>query len=819
MPFALELGRPGLAALVLAVAAAALVASRRRPSWRHSPRFLLVLAVALVAGDLRARDPDPPRLRVFVVDRSRSFEGGRAPIQAALDLGARDLDVARDRVAVIAFGATPLVVLEPSPPSQIREGARLALAASIDGTTTDLGAALDLALDVARSEPASGEVVLLTDGRDTAGRARPAAARLAARGIAVHAVAPPASTLVNARIVRIEAPSRVALHETARVTVAVEATVRGRLRTHIACDGAALVGDGSSVDSAEPDVTLRRTFLVKPSRAGVVTVTATVELLDAEDGHREDDADEAAMLVGDRARALLVGESPAWRLVLDSASFEVDAVAPEALHGTLARGLPPSLVVLHEIDAAKVPVRALADHIASGGGLVVAGDRHAFGPGHYSEHPDLEALLPVRSGPPDSRQKPLALELVIDCSGSMEQRFIPAVRAILPRGSELHGSDSVKVVVFNESQRSGSTDPDVLEKERPGGSTNIGAAVVFGLDELATRDGRRLLVLVTDAEDTKLPSYHAAIRAKIDELGPDFEAAFVLIGSENADPLKNLVAAVGKHARYFHVAEAGRGELERLVKGDLVNGSKGERRQGTFKATLGGFLVTSYAPVRPKDLPRAVLTVHDPERELPAALAVANDHVLAIATDLDSGGAAFAGEGRTLLLDLVRSVARRDTSDLALEAERTPGWIRIIARTRRTGLTATTRTDRALFQPVAPGELEARLRAPREAALVSILEGDIPLAGVTVQAESSLELAPPRRDLELLTDLVAPGGSVLPDLGELPRPRRPKETQRALAGPLALAALAFLVLEGGLAVALERLAARRAARRTFETAR
>jgi hypothetical protein len=93
---------------------------------------------------------------------------------------------------------------------------------------------------------------------------------------------------------------------------------------------------------------------------------------------------------------------------------------------------------------------------------------------------------------------------------------------------------------------------------------------------------------------------------------------------------------------------------------------------------------------------------------------------------------------------------------------------------------------------------------------------DLPLAALAVPAERSRELAPPRRDLELLHELAYPtGGSVLPDLGELPRPKA-KETQRALAGPLALAALAFLVLEGAIAVALERLAARRAARRVFE---
>ncbi len=170
------------------------------------------------------------------------------------------------------------------------------------------------------------------------------------------------------------------------------------------------------------------------------------------------------------------------------------------------------------------------------------------------------------------------------------------------------------------------------------------------------------------------------------------------------------------------------------------------------------------------------------------------------------------------MLEPLREVARESARDLEVEARREPGWIHFTARTDRTGLVAACEGERVALRPVAPGELEARLRAPRGPSLVSVLAGETPLGAVSVPAESELELAPPARDPELLEALTRPtGGRVVPELGPLPAPAAPKETaRRALSEDLVLVALAILVLEGVLVVGLERIAARRAARKSFE---
>jgi hypothetical protein len=99
-------------------------------------------------------------------------------------------------------------------------------------------------------------------------------------------------------------------------------------------------------------------------------------------------------------------------------------------------------------------------------------------------------------------------------------------------------------------------------------------------------------------------------------------------------------------------------------------------------------------------------------------------------------------------------------------------------------------------------------------------EGPV-LASTVAGPESALELAPPARDLLLLGELAALTGDdrgVAPELAAEPRPPAgPRGPGWRLASLGALAALALLLAEGGVAVVVERLAARRAAERAFRS--
>jgi hypothetical protein len=870
LPFEVALAHPWVSLVVLA-AGAAFFGRTARPgrgsAARLVPRVLLVLAVALAAGDLRVSDREPPRLRVFVVDRSRSFEPARASVRAAIEEGARDLDPRRDRIAAVVFGALPVLATPtPLPSDATRALADAVLAATVDPLGSDLGAALGLARETARGAGGAGEIVLLSDGRDTGGGAREAASLLAVSGIPLHALAPQAPPVANARVARVVAPGHAAPGELVRVSVHVETTIASAVRVTLQVkEGEATAAGPSHVTvSVEPGAPARPDFLVRMgAKEGLVVVRARVQLLATEDGFPEDDALDAPILVGDRPRCVLVTTAPAepWRELL--AGFDVETVIPARLAGAVldrARGVP-DLVLLDEVPAREIDAEgtaALRDLLAAGSGLLVTGCVHAFGPGDYPGT-ELEALLPVRSGPPGDRGKPLLLELVLDHSASMatlvterESRFVAAVAAAIPSLRELRPGDQVGVVLFSDTPHvfealGPMTDETGLKTrltnlDEPNGGTRIALGLELGLEQLASRPGRRLLVLVTDGEDPKVAEHLDRVRAAAARAaeGGDLQVALIRVGDDpehtGEETLRTLARAIDpreKIARFYPVDEAGK-KLGELIRGELVPSVRSEVRRGVFPVigATGLPSIEAYAPVRPRELTRTLLSVLDPDHEGPAALAVASTggagKAVVLATSVTGGGSALIRDpaGRTALLAIVREAARSERGSLELTCVREPGAILVAATANRelpSNLVVAAGASRQPLLPVAPGRFEARIPCvTRDAVMVRVLEGDIPLAHAVAPGAASLELAAPARDLDLLAELAALSGNprgLLAAIGPLPRPPHPESVARTLAPDLALAGVALLVLEGALLVALERLAARHAGRRAFQGAR
>src|SRR5205823_841908 len=149
------------------------------------------------------------------------------------------------------------------------------------------------------------------------------------------------------------------------------------------------------------------------------------------------EADADTLSQNNAAGALIVVSGPPTVLVVEGekgeASYLVDALKSSGLNVEV--GSPTSApldltplrnyasVVLADVAAnqfAPGQMRALKTYVQNyGGGLVIAGGEHAFGPGSYARTP-LEELSPVRM---DLRGKSVsastALILVIDTSGSM----------------------------------------------------------------------------------------------------------------------------------------------------------------------------------------------------------------------------------------------------------------------------------------------------------------------------------------------------------------------------------------------------------------
>jgi hypothetical protein len=162
-------------------------------------------------------------------------------------------------------------------------------------------------------------------------------------------------------------------------------------------------------------------------------------------------------------------------------------------------------------------LRALRTYVQNyGGGLLVAGGDHAFGPGSYARTP-LEEMLPVRM---DLRGKSVsastALILVIDTSGSMgggpggASKMDLAKEAAISAAELLGEYDQIGIVAFEDQPRwvippTPATDLGVVQaaiaEMQPGGGTEIYPALRQAYEGLAPIDAKvKHIILLTDGE-------------------------------------------------------------------------------------------------------------------------------------------------------------------------------------------------------------------------------------------------------------------------------------------------------------------------------
>ena len=192
-------------------------------------------------------------------------------------------------------------------------------------------------------------------------------------------------------------------------------------------------------------------------------------------------------------------------------------------------GLPDSLAELQNFDLvilANVPAthpKLTQKHFQQlrlyvqelGGGLLLIGGDHAFGPGGYARSA-LEDLLPVWCSFRKEQEKPgLAMVLVLDKSGSMAQgEKLPMVKEAARGAVELLAAkDQIGVVAFDDvaqwvSDLKPCTEKAAvlgsLERIQAGGGTSILPAMEMAyaaLDRLGNEAKYKHVILLSDGED------------------------------------------------------------------------------------------------------------------------------------------------------------------------------------------------------------------------------------------------------------------------------------------------------------------------------
>lgn len=404
------LALPPLAFLVVAVARsgrrAVPVAQHRVAVWlRLVGVTLLVLALAqpiVIMGSSQ-------KSVLFLLDRSASVTGEARAAQEAYVIAALAAAGAEDTAAIAVFGKELRLDTALSSNPAFDE-----VRTVVDSSSTDLAAALNGAAAVLPTE-GSRRIVVLTDGVETTGNARAAAAALADEGVAVDILRLDTGRESDALVTRIDAPVVVREGESVPVEVSVQATAPGPATVVVTTDGQTYE---VPTELAVGVNTVR--FEIPAGATGTLPIKA--EVLAGFDAVPENNVSEVIVeVLGSASVAIVegrIGEGAELARALNAGEMKVATLAaiPSA-----AELLNYDAVVLINVPA---PADAQAADLAAfvedlGRGLLVIGGDSAFGLGDYASSP-LEKILPVSSNPDDLiRRQPVAEVLVIDTSGSM----------------------------------------------------------------------------------------------------------------------------------------------------------------------------------------------------------------------------------------------------------------------------------------------------------------------------------------------------------------------------------------------------------------
>jgi|GEM_PF-6967116 len=443
----MRVAHPQFLLLLIPIAALLYLLARRESAyrpWLHFPlRLLVASAAVLAASGVETRRPDYSFERFVLLDVSDS--AGLDAEAALREIGeiANGMD-RRDRLAVIAFGRDPSLEFGPASPGTF---ALKELGSSVVKSSTDIAAALALARSM-HTANAAGQIVLVSDGNETAGNARSEALRLAADRLPVYCLAIERGA-GDFRVRVVDYPQDVRPGQTFRVTV----EVAGVGRTHVALrtdEGVSgeddLVVNGRTLWRAEMALHSPGLHLIE---AGIVS---------ADDPVPQNDKCMAAVRVEGPASLLWISAENSSLAEAAKKTFAVTEIKPTQVPASAADLQPYDAVIIEDCRASELSTASMASlrtYVGRmGGGLIMLGGGRAFGPGGYIGSP-VEEALPVECDPEEQASKPVWLVAVVDRSGSMAEKaggrtkLSFAQEGVLHVIEQLKEEDRIAVIAFH----------------------------------------------------------------------------------------------------------------------------------------------------------------------------------------------------------------------------------------------------------------------------------------------------------------------------------------------------------------------------------
>lgn len=560
---------------------AALGAVRRQAALLLRSAVVLAVVCAL-AGVQLVRISD--RLTVlYLLDQSDSIPPDlrRRSLEFAIDSVRQHRNAARqDQAGLIVFGRQAAVEVPPYAdrlPAVTRLEGQL-----LRGDATDLEAALKLAQAV-MPEETRRRIVLISDGIQTQGDARAAAARLAESGIGIDVVPVAVDAVGDVLVEKVDLPNDIRRGQRfeARVVLnhfapaAASRPVRGRLNVtrRVGAEDELLLDQPIELAAGKNVIPLTHQI----DQAAAYTYTATfIPESPEDDAIAENNRAEAYTYVRGRGRVLLIEpwDSPGqYQLMVDQlrqADIEVIVQPSNALFGSLAELQAYDAVILAGVprssgDSSESIVGFSDEQIEMlarstqqlGCGLLMIGGPEALGAGGWAGT-KLEQAMPV-----DFEIKNLkvtatgALQLVLDTSGSMQgEKLALCKAAAIQAVNALQPHDSIGLITFDTQpkeivpmQRVGSRRhiQSRIATIAAGGGTDLFPAMELGYKRLRQADGStRHMICLTDGLTPAKPFAELTRRMRDEGI----TVSSVAVGADADDKLMQRIATWGGGRMY-----------------------------------------------------------------------------------------------------------------------------------------------------------------------------------------------------------------------------------------------------------------------------
>jgi hypothetical protein len=556
-------------------------ASGRARLWSTLPALApLLLVLALLDPQLHSGSH---RTTVLAVDESASIDPASRTLEQRWTARA-DRDGCISPCRVLRFATTPAATTA----SRTRTS-------GLGTGATDLQSAIGAAVGLA---PDGGRVAVLSDGGQTQGDLLATAALARERNVEVDWVAVGDGGQRDATITAISVPPVVHLGDTVPLTLTVHSSVAALAVLSVRTGAAPAASQTIALRAGDNPLLLLYTAAAR----GWQSFQASISL--PGDGVSANNSLAAVTDVVAAPRVLSVGGAhSAVPGLLARDGLSVTQLEPAALPSSAAGYAGADAVVLDDVSASQLGatrIAALSDAVRGDSlGLVVLGGAHSFSLGGYAQS-TLQQLLPVSSLVPGNLQRRnLAIELVLDHSGSMiepaggVQKIAMARAAAVQSAAFLHAhQDALGIVDFDikphtlvplqlltSAADERQVDHIVAGLQADGG-TNIYLGLKAGLTELLKSSAKqRHIILMTDG--ISQPANYAPLLAQL--RSDHISVATVALG---ADADRSLLAeiAVGTGGRAYVTEKAS--ELPRIFVKETQLSAKPVRVTGRLSAQL-----------------------------------------------------------------------------------------------------------------------------------------------------------------------------------------------------------------------------------------